>query len=255
MRLTVLGCSPASTNPGGASSSYLVETATTRLVVDCGSGSFGNLLTHAAPDEVDAVIISHMHGDHILDLLPFRYALAFAATEGGGGAPTARRPALYLPPEGHAKALMVSHVQEGGDDFFAGFFRLAEYDPQQPLVIGDLTVTFVPVKHIPHTYALRLTEGSRTLAYSADTGLCPTIYDAARGADIFLCECANSAGSDFLYHLSPAQAGEIAHRAGVHRLVLTHRWYRLGLDTAADEARAHYGGPIDLAFEGATWDV
>src|SRR5437588_2635749 len=107
MRLTILGCSPASTNPGGAASSYLVEQGSTRVVLDCGSGSLGNLLRHLAPEEVDAVVISHMHADHTLDLIPYRYALEFAAGQRGAAQAAARRPALYLPPGGHARILCV----------------------------------------------------------------------------------------------------------------------------------------------------
>ena len=113
MQLTVLGCSPASTNPGGASSSYLVEDGQTRLLLDCGSGSFGRLIQYLDPATVDAIVISHMHADHTLDLIPYRYALSFA-----GGAPP--KPALYLPPEGHAKLLGVSKLQDDSATFFSG---------------------------------------------------------------------------------------------------------------------------------------
>jgi ribonuclease BN (tRNA processing enzyme) len=253
MRLTVLGCSPASTNPGGAASGYLVEEGGTRVVLDCGSGAFGNLLLHAVPEEIDAVVISHMHADHMLDLMPFRYGLAFAAQ----AAPDAphRLPGLYLPPEGHAMALRLSALQDPSDAFFADCFAVTEYAAGDPLVIGSLSLTFVPVYHIPHTYAIRVSSGGRTLTYSADTGPCAGIYEAARGADLFLCECANPEGSDFPRHLTPKQAGEIAQTAGAARLLLTHRWYRTGLDAARDEAGMTFSGPVDLAREGGSWDV
>ncbi len=248
MQLTVLGCSPASTNPSGASSSYLVEAGQTRLLLDCGSGSFGRLIQYLDPATVDAIVISHMHADHTLDLIPYRYALSFA-----GGAPP--KPALYLPPEGHAKLLGVSKLQDDSATFFSDQFAVAEYDPTATLRIGSLSVSFVPVYHVAHTYAVRVQGRQATLAYSADTGPCAAIYDAARGADLFLCECANPASSDYAYHLTAAQAGEIAATALARRLVLTHRWYRTGLDDALAEARAAYSGPVELAREGAIWHI
>ena len=255
MRVIILGSSPASTNPGGAASSYLIEEGATRLVLDCGNGSFGNLLRHTEPEDVTAIVISHMHADHVLDLLPYRYALFFGAHEVGGDPIVTRRPALYLPPEGHAKALAVSSLQDKDDGFFNGTFSLSEYDPTKQLVIGELTLSFFPVKHIPHTYAIRIAGDGCVLAYSADTGPCPTIYDAARRADLFLCECANDAGSDYPYHLTPTQAGEIAQAAGAQRLLLTHRWYRSSPEEACADARVAFGGPVNLAREGDVWDV
>jgi ribonuclease BN (tRNA processing enzyme) len=255
MRLTVLGCSPASTNPGGAASGYLVEEGTTRVLLDCGSGSLGNLVEHAAPEAVDAVVISHMHADHMLDLVPYRYALSFAADQAGGAAGRVPRPALFLPPGGTEKALSVSRLQDPSDSFFADCFDVTEYDPGEPLQVGALRLSFVAVLHIEHTYAIRVSGGGRTLAYSADTGVCEGIYEAARGVDLFLCECANPAGSTFRYHLTAAQAGEIAQVAGAGRLLLTHRWYRTGLEEARVEAGAAFAGPVDLAREGASWGI
>ncbi len=257
MRLTVLGCSPASTNPGGASSSYLIEEGSTKVLVDCGNGSLGVLLQHTALEDVTSIVISHMHFDHMLDLIPYRYALAFARDTRARNAQDeiVQRPTLYLPPEGHAMLLQITHVQDPGNGFFSDYFDVREYDPASSLTVGPMTLAFVAVKHRPHTYAIRVTAGDHTLAYSADTGVCPGIYEAARDADVFLCECANAAGSDFALHLTAAQAGSIAQDAGAQRLLLTHRWYRTGLEEALTEAATTYHGPIEMASQGITWEI
>ena len=77
MRLTILGKSPAWSDAGGACSGYLVTEGKTAVVVDCGNGAFGKLRERISYAEVDAVVISHLHGDHVLDLVPFSYALKF----------------------------------------------------------------------------------------------------------------------------------------------------------------------------------
>ena len=251
MSLTVLGASAATQNPGGACSSYLVRGEGTALALDMGSGAFGRLQAHIAPAEVDAVFISHMHADHILDLIPYRYYLAFSSGEIG-------RPRLLLPPSGHETLLRVSALQDPAPTFFSDVFDVAEYDPARPLVIGGLTVAFYPMRHIAHTYGLRISgaaETTGTLAYSADSGPCQGLLDVARDVDLFLCENANAEDSAYPLHLTPRQAATYTRDAGVHRLLLTHRWYTYGLDEAVRAAAGVFDGPVSIAREGDTYAV
>src|SRR4051812_5651612 len=103
MRLTVLGKSPAWQDAGGACSGYLVEAGGTRVLVDCGPGVFGKLRAIADYRAVDAVVLSHLHADHVLDLVPFASGLRFGP---GAGA----RPDLHVPPGG---ALKLADLTEG----------------------------------------------------------------------------------------------------------------------------------------------
>jgi ribonuclease BN (tRNA processing enzyme) len=245
MRLTVLGAGPACQNPGGACSGYLVEQEGTAVLVDCGPGVFPRLQEYVRPEEVRAVVISHAHADHTLDLLQYRYYLWFLREL----QPIARPPVLYLPPSGHERLLGVSAMQDPSPAFFSDLFDTREYDPGQSLDLGPLSLRFVPVLHIPHTYALRVS-GDGELAYSADSGPCAGLADVAQGSDLFVCECANEERSTYPYHLTPAQAGRYARDAGARRLLLTHRWGRFGKEETLAQARAEYSGPLDLAEEG-----
>jgi ribonuclease BN (tRNA processing enzyme) len=244
MRLTVLGASPACQNPGGACSGYLIEQDGVSIVVDCGSGVFSRLQQYVKPEAVQAVIISHMHADHVLDLIQYRYFLYFSSVS----RPLRQRPALYLPPEGHDKLLGVSGLQDPSPGFFSEQFETHEYDPTLDLSIGALTIGFVAVRHIPHTYAMRIS-GSAELAYSADSGPCVGLTEVSRDSDLFLCECSNNEQSDYPFHLTPRQAGAVAAQAGARRLLLTHRWWVDGKETAVTEASAEYAGLVDLAHE------
>jgi ribonuclease BN (tRNA processing enzyme) len=247
MQLTILGASPACQNPGGACSGYLLQHERTNVLIDCGSGVFGRLQQHVAPDTVQAVIISHMHADHVLDLVQYRYFLFFGA--GTPGARTPGKPILYLPPGGHQKLLEIISVQDKSPTFFSDCFAVREYDPATRLQIGELTVDFIAVVHIPHTYGMRISSGDATFAYSADSGPCEGLHAIARESDLFLCECANLEGSTYPYHLTPRQAGTIAQDGKARRLVLTHRWWAYGQDGTVAEARECYRGPVDLARE------
>jgi len=254
MDLTIVGASAATQNPGGACSSYLLRQGGTSVVLDMGSGAFGRLQQHVEPDAVDAIVISHLHADHTLDLIPYRYWLDFRGADARPRRP--RRPRLLLPPEGHGKLLRISGLQDPSPTFFSDVFDVAEYDPTWPVQLGELTVGFHATKHIPHTYALRVTNpGGDTLAYSADSGPCPRLLDVARDADLFLCENANAEDSTYDLHLKPSQAAAYAREAGARRLVLTHRWYLSGLDAAARGAAGIFDGPVSIAREGATYTI
>ena len=244
MRLTVLGASPACQNRGGACSGYLLEQDGAALLIDCGSGVFSRLQQHWAPETIQAVVITHMHADHMLDLLQYRYYLFFLRLEGR----TFRPPALYLPPGGHLSLLNLSQGQDRSLDFFSSCFAVHEYDPRLPLHAGPLAITFAPVRHVEHTYALRV-QGRGLFAFSADSGPCRELEEVARNADLFLCECGNQEGSSYPFHLTPRQAGAIAAAAGARRLLLTHRWWLHGEEVAVREAREQFAGPIALARE------
>ncbi|MGH2347426.1 MAG: MBL fold metallo-hydrolase, partial [Chloroflexota bacterium] len=233
MRLTVLGAGPACQNPGGACSGYLVEQAGTTVLLDCGPGVFPRLQQYVRPEEVRAIVISHAHADHTLDLLQYRYYLSFLR----GLQSIARPPMLYLPPTGYDRLLGVSAMQDSSPAFFGDFFDTKEYDPEQPLDLGPMSLRFVPVMHIPHTYAMRVS-GDGELAYSADSGPCSVLIDVALGSDLFVCECANEERSTYHFHLTPAQAGMYARDAGARRLLLTHRWGRYGKEETLAQARA-----------------
>ena len=90
-KLTILGASPAWTNPGGAGSGYLLRHNSTAVQIEIGSGTFGRLRESMPVDELDGVVISHMHGDHFLDLVPLCYGLRY-------GNIRARPLPVYVPP-------------------------------------------------------------------------------------------------------------------------------------------------------------
>ncbi len=250
MRLTILGASPACQNPGGACSGYLVEQDDTAILVECGSGVFSRLQQYVKPEKVSAILISHMHADHTLDLMQYRYYLYFSTSR----YPGVGRPALYFPPEGHERMLGVSRLQDLSATFFSDFFDTREYEPDRVLRIGPLSVEFVPVSHVTHSYGMRIS-GDGLLAFSGDTGLCDSLPELARDSDIFLCECSNTENSAYPFHLTPRQAGIVAQEASTRQLVLTHRWAVDGQDSAAVEAGASFHGPVAIAREDMQFSI
>ena len=134
MRLTVLGRSPASPNPGEACAGYLVEGGGARLLVDIGPGVVAQLVRRHHPDELDAVVISHMHADHMLDLVTLRYVYPWRER------PKDQRLRVFLPP-GSADQVLDLAKGVGNARHFESSFRLAEHDGSSPLPFAGLTMT------------------------------------------------------------------------------------------------------------------
>jgi ribonuclease BN (tRNA processing enzyme) len=256
--MTVLGKSPAWADAGGACSGYLVESGDTCVLLDCGPGVLGKLRAVRDYATVDAVVISHLHADHMLDVIPFASALIYGPRWASD--PARRpRPVLHAPP-GAGDAFTV--VCEGSGMFgthVEDAFELREYDPAETLAIGPLAVRFRPVPHYVPAQAVELAEGGRRLTFSSDCGPNADLCDFARDTDLLLIEASvtedGAAEEGERGHLSPREAGEHGRRAGARRVVLTHVSDELDGDAAVAQAAEAYGGPVELAAEQAIYDV
>lgn len=261
MEVIVLGGSAAAPNPGDASAGYLVRSGTTALLIDCGSGVLSTLRQHCEPRTLQGVILTHLHSDHLLDLVALRYYLLYAPP-----GPTALMP-LYLPHGGLAYLSRLAAVfavgNEGVEQFWSAVFACEEYVSAEqvqpePRQIGDLHVAFAPMQHYVPVWALRLTERAtgRSLTFSADTGPCSALPKFAADSDLLLCEATllQQIGDDPTTwgHLTAAEAGQIATLARVKQLVLTHLWQELGFANYLAAATETYHGPIQLARSGLT---
>ncbi len=252
MKLTVLGCSGSVPGPSSPASGYLVEAEGYKLLVDLGNGAFGALQRHIEPTSVDAIVISHLHADHWIDLTSYIVALRYGCGAGYRlGGPEGRIP--LIGPAGTRHRLEAAYdplVRKLSLHELFGFSTAADTE------LGPFSLSFAEVNHPTPTYAMRISHGDRTLVYSADTGECDALVDLAQGADAFLCEA--SFGPDELYvpdlHLTGKQAGEHADRAGVERLIITHVPPWTSPQVQLDEAAVAFHGPVELAEpDGVYW--
>ncbi|HEX2359601.1 MAG TPA: MBL fold metallo-hydrolase [Solirubrobacterales bacterium] len=263
MRITVLGKSPSWQDAGGACSGYLIEHDDAKVLLDCGNGVFGKLRERIDYVEVDAAVVSHLHADHFLDLVPFSYALTYAPKQQPvpvhtwPGTDRPARPRLVAPP-GAGKVFRRVVGAWGNDDLIETAFDLEEYASGSTVEIEGLRVRFSPVPHFIDTFAVTVTaDGSGTFAYSADTRPGDEIVEAVRGADLLLIEATlpRPERTGIRGHLTPEEAGEHAKRAGARRVVITHISDELGEDWARDEASRGFGAPVEVAREGAVYEV
>lgn len=255
LRLTVLGRSPARPNPGEACAGYLVEAAGSRVLVDIGPGIVAQLLLRHHPDELDAVIVSHMHADHMLDLVTLRYVYPWrrlAADE---------RLRIIMPP-GSADQLLDLARGVGGPRHFEDAFQLSEHDGSSTFRSGKLEIQPRETQHYIPCWGFRFSEGGRVLSYTADTAPCSGLDELADGAHLLLSEATlRSLAEDAQPpeprgHLLPAEAAEAARLGGADRLVLTH--LPVNHDEAKafqEQAREVFPGTVEIATPGRTYDV
>ncbi len=252
MRITVLGKSPAWQDAGGACSGYLVEAGDRRRLLDCGYGVFGKLRAACDFTSVDAVVISHLHADHFIDLVPYSYALAYSPAARAAGS----RPPLYVPPGGRATLRRITGAWDA-EELIEHAFDVHEYDPADEIQLEPLRLRFHEVPHFIRTHAVRLRDDDGSFTYGADCRPNDAIVAFARDSDLLMLEATleepEEAGCRG--HLTPAEAGEHARRAGARRLVLTHFSGDHHPAWARGEAERTFGGPVELAREGATYTV
>lgn len=247
--LTVLGSSGSHTGPGRACSGYLLRAADTRVMLDCGNGSTANLQRHMPFEDLDAVVISHRHVDHCIDLVGMFYLLKFHPDG-------PKQVDLYAPP---GVIEVLTGVLSGDSAMqFREVFRIRDIDAGDRFQVGSLDVELFPSIHPVPTVSARITVDGAVLAYSADSAGGVDLIDCARGADLFLCEATwQGEPGDWPdgIHLTASEAGRHATEAGVDRLVLTHLLGSLDRDRSLEEARRTFAGDVSLADDNLSWTI
>lgn len=253
MRLTIIGCSGSYPGPDSPASCYLVEaegeSGTFRLLVDLGNGALGNLQNFIGLDEVDAIVLSHLHADHCLDMCGY-YVVRKYHPNG------AMRQIPVYGPTTTAEHLARAYDLDP-DPGMSEQFDFQVWRPGAPVQLGPFAIEVIEVDHPVEAYALKIVADGRTLVYSGDTGPFEGLTDFTWGADVFLAEASFLEGhaNPPNLHLTGADAGRIARQIGLERLLLTHvpPWHD-AQDVLAD-ARAVFDGSVELVATGAVYQV
>ncbi len=251
MRLTVLGSGTCELRAGRSSPAYLVEAGGVNLMLDLGQGAWRRLLdTGRDAAGIQGVIISHPHLDHMADLIPLLFALNYD-------------------PELAAKARMtllahpgVGHVLEGLDQVFGSWLQTPEtvltrrwLEPGQGTQLGGVAISTAAAVHHEHSLAWRLEAGGVSLVYLGDSEASDGLAGFASGADLLVCHSAGSDEAPKQGHLYPAGCGELADRAGVKSLLLSHFYRNVSPQRAVASAAKRFAGPVWSAFDGLTLEL
>lgn len=252
MDVTIVGCAGSFAGPDSAASSYLVRAEvdgrTWSILLDLGSGALGSLQRHIKPYAVDAVLLSHLHVDHCIDMCGLYVMMKYVP--GGPG----RESIPTWGPRGTGPHLARAYGNTDGEDVL-GMFDFRELHDREPVSIGPFTVTPMRVNHPVEAYGFRVECDGRVFVYTGDTDACDTLSDLMAGADLVLADAAFVEGRDQAHgiHLSGRRAAEAAVRAGgVKRLMLTHLPAWNDPEVCRAEAAEVWPGQVELAESGVT---
>lgn len=244
MRVRVLGRSGTCPGAGSACSGYLIQAEGKNLLIDCGSGALARLQHFMPLEEIDAIVLSHLHYDHVSDIFSLKYALE---TLSALGMEIAQIP-LLLPA---SPAALAQEIASG--NLFAAQHTADGYETQ----VAGFTLRFDWMPHLIESYAVTCTHAGTKLVYSGDTGMNDRLAGIARDAHLFLCESTFASDRDPLasdHHLSAENAGKIATQASVRRLLLTHLWQRESEARYIEYAAAYYPA-AEVAQEGMDYQI
>ncbi|WP_062512862.1 MBL fold metallo-hydrolase [Halobacillus sp. KGW1] len=242
MKLTVIGYWGAFPGPGSATSGYLFEKDGFSMLVDCGSGVLSRLQQFRKLEDIDAVVLSHYHQDHMADVGPLQYAWLVHNN--------LKQTEEILPIYGHL---------EDEEKFSALTHQYTEgiaYEPEQPLHVGPFRIDFHPTAHPVPCYGMRITDGEQTVVYTADTSYKETWARFAKDADLLITDTNFYKGMDGKGpgHMTSTEAATIARDAGVDTLLLSHLPHFGSWTKLKQEAEDVFSGTIHLAEEGWSWD-
>lgn len=242
MKVTVIGYWGGFPGQNEATSGYLFQHEGFNMLVDCGSGVVSQLQNYLTIEDIDAVVLSHYHHDHVADIGPLQYGRLIHSFLG--------KRIDELPIYGHS----FEH-QEFSRLTYKSITKGITYNPEEELIVGPFRVSFLKTKHPVVCYAMRITAGNHTVVYTADTCYIKEFETFSKNADLLICECnlyANQDGSS-VGHMTSIEAGKIAKNANVGELLLTHLPHFGDHQDLVNEAKSIYQRNVQLAKSGLVW--
>lgn len=246
MRLDVVGAGPAYTDrPGATGAAYLLRLGEAGLLLDLGQGSFPRLAGHLDPATLEAVVISHLHPDHFVDLVSLRHYLRW-------GKP--RRRVRVIGPAGLEWRLDGLHAEPG---FTAAALDI-ETLTEGTMRLGPFELESRRVTHTESSFAFRVAPADAAprdpgLVYSGDCGRAEDLDPLVMPGDTLLCEASFGPGPTVpdAQHLDGPAVGRLATRTGAARVLLTHLLMGHDRGATVDSVREFYdGGPVELVDPG-----
>ena len=243
--ITILGSGTCVPSLARSSCAVLVETDAAKILIDCGPGTMRRLLENGTEIyDISHLLLSHFHPDHTGELISFLFANKY--------------------PDGYKRKIPLSVIAgKGISDFYAGLKKVfgcwIDLEPNSLNIIelggrmsvteiGDAVLESVPVKHNEESLAFKITGRTGcSVVYSGDTDYCDNLVNIACDTDLFICESALPDELKVKGHLTPSAAGEIAAKAKVKKLILTHFYPECDKIDITKQCRRTYQGPLILA--------
>lgn len=255
LRFETIGCARPHGEPQAACSCYLLRPGSDILrsiMVDCGHGAVAALLARTDVRTIAAVLITHLHPDHWMDLFAFRNALMAHRVP----ADTVR---LLLPPGGGDRLARICETLDIGSDYFARSFALSEYEPGADFEVETLTVRAFRTRHPVPTFGLRLGDvgSGAAVTITSDTAAFAALADLVSDTRLLVIECDEAARAEASEaHLSIGTLIDTLRAArNLGRVVVTHYPFAEA-ETIGSRLRAALPGlDVVLATPGAVFDA
>jgi len=245
LKLTVLGNNGPYPKAGGACSGFLLDSGETKVVLDFGNGVLSRLQQYINIEEISAIILTHLHSDHMGDIMVLRYAADIKLMKGQMEKPIK----IYAPAE---------PIEEFNRLKYKDALEVIKINPAEKLVLGGLKISFKEMIHCYMNYAICIENGTKKFVYSGDTCANDGLAEFAKNADLFVCEAGlleRDEKSLRVMHLTAGEAAQTAVMAGVKRLLLTHFLPGVKLEQYANEATSVYNGIMEIAGENKSYYV
>ncbi|HBP37157.1 MAG TPA: hypothetical protein DD640_00115 [Clostridiales bacterium] len=243
MNLTVLGLSGGFPAVGGATSGYLLELNGRHILIDCGSGVLSNLFRFIRLEQLDAIILTHLHYDHISDMQVLKYAIDLTRKTG------LDMPAIPVIAPGTPENIAAGLQSDGN-------LIIGQINANSEISMFGATVRFLPMEHPVETYGITVEFAGRKLAYTADSVPCTNLPPLLQDADLALMDAGTleRLRKPIMIHLTAAECAILARACRVRRLLLTHLLPLLDPAEILAEAAAQDPG-AELARLLATYEV
>lgn len=243
MKLTALGYYGGYPYQGHGTTSYLLQEAGFNLLIDCGSNAVNNLSRVLDPMDLDAVIISHYHHDHIADLGVLQYYWQLNSGQ---------KKVPILPIYGHTQDPL-----NYGSLTLDGVTQGHSYSDLQPLELGPFTIEFLRTVHPVPTYAMKIKAADKVLTYTADTDYFPELVDFAKNSDVLITD--SNFASDktgVKWHMTSTESANLAKDAQVDSLMMSHLPQEISHEQILQEAKnVKIDGQIYLAKDELQLDI
>ncbi len=244
MKITILGNNGPYPDAGGACSGYLLQEGETRILLDCGSGVLSNLFRHTGFEALDAILLTHLHSDHISDMHVLRYAVQVAQNRGRftGVVP------VWASPEPAVQYALLDTPQ---------YFHLQPLQDGMVLEIGAIRLIMKAMPHAVPSFAVKAEAGGRTFLYGSDIAPKSELTDFLAGADLALLHAGFLSGDvqpGPRFHLSAAECGEAAMKAGIGKLLISHRTPGYSEAEMVEDAKRNFA-ETDFAEMNRTYGV
>lgn len=230
MLLTVLGNNGPFPSAGGACSGYLVREGEQKILLDCGNGVLSNLFRFAGFEELDAIILTHLHSDHMSDMMVLRYAVQIKMNRG-----LVHKPLKVFAPAAPAEEYARLNL--------SNIFDLSPITGDMVLHYGSLKVTFREMKHPVQCFGVSVESGNKRFVFSGDTSWTEDIIEFSKGSDLLMLDAgllSREKTSENVPHLTARECGIAAKEAGAKRLLLTHFWPEHNIKDLLLEAKENF---------------